>query len=313
MSSPIADLSYRTYTGPIEPSGWRWWTIARMMTAITFHKKVYWVATVISAWYFLVIMTIVFFVEQVQAGGQGIDMLNRLVWKDQFYHAFGFGQLLFMLIGLLAGAGSVANDNQANALVMYLSKPCTRIDYVLGKLAGVFIPIFTSMALPATIFYALGLGSYQRYGFFTADPWMFPKVILALGIVAAFHSTLIVAISSMFRNGRAAGGVYAAIYFVLSFFAHLMGGLYTAISENSPNSPALTNTLPFAYSSVDGIGLAIFRQIVGFADTPPFGMPGQLSVLPTPPIWLTAGAMTLITAIGVFILSRRVKAVEVVG
>lgn len=313
MSSPIADLSYRTYTGPIEPSGWRWWTIARMMTALIFQKKIYWVATVISSWYFLVIMTIIFYVEQFQIGGQGIDMLNRLVWKDQFYHAFGSGQLLFMLITLMSGSGSIANDNQANALVVYLSKPCSRLDYILGKLIGTFLPIFTAMALPATIFFAIGLGSYQRYGFFTADPWMFPKVILSISIAAAFQSSLIVAISSLFRTGRGAAAVYAAIYFVLTFFAGLMGVLYVSLSQNNPDSPALRNTLPFAYASIDGISLAVFRQIMGFANTAPFGAPGTQDLIPTPPVWLTFGAVVLVGTLGVLILSRRVRAVEVVG
>ena len=45
-------------------------------------------------------------------------------------------QLFLLFIALLAGAGSIANDNRANALLVYLSKPCRKVDYLFGKWAG---------------------------------------------------------------------------------------------------------------------------------------------------------------------------------
>ena len=58
-AGPIADLSYRSYDGPLAPPRARWQAIARMGIKQAFRKKSLWVCTAFSGWYYLVMMVTV--------------------------------------------------------------------------------------------------------------------------------------------------------------------------------------------------------------------------------------------------------------
>ena len=66
-----------------------------------------------------------------------------------------FGEFLAQQIGVhavphrsSAGAGLIANDLRTGAILVYLSRPLTRRDYVLGKL-GVLMALNLSVTLAA--------------------------------------------------------------------------------------------------------------------------------------------------------------------
>ena len=54
-------------------------------------------------------------------------------------------------ITLYVGSGLIANDRRANALQIYLSKPLTRVDYVVGKLATLLIFLTAVTWLPGIL------------------------------------------------------------------------------------------------------------------------------------------------------------------
>lgn len=241
--SPLADVSYRPYDGPLDKPAMRWIVIARQHIRTVFKRKAYWITTVVSSWYYLVLSAIIYFMEQAamaaaqmspdaQAVKNLMDFTGRLVWKDQFLHGFAFAQLPYMLIALMVGSGAIAHDNRANALQVYLSKPCTRTDYMIGKFMGVFVPIFLSMILPPAVFYLNGTLSYSAYGFFTHDPWLFPKVALGIFIAAAVYAAIVTSLSSLFRNGRMAAATFACIFIILNIFAGIMVGISAGLKAD---------------------------------------------------------------------------------
>ena len=101
------------------------------------------------------------------------ELLGRIVWKDQILHGVGTGNLMWMVLTLIIGAGVIANDNRSNSLLIYLSRPCTKFDYIRGKWMGVFMPLLLAMILPSLMFFAYAALSYQDQGFFKQDPWFF--------------------------------------------------------------------------------------------------------------------------------------------
>ena len=320
VTGPIADLSYRTYDGPLSPPRARWWAIARAASRQTFAKRGFWILTVLGAWYYLVMIVIVFFVEQVlsaspQPTNRAMDFFTRIVWKDQFLHGLSFAQLIFMIVTLMAGAGAIANDNRANALLVYLSKPCTKGDYIIGKWIGVFMPVFVAMALPTFVFYLYGAMTFQSYGFLTADPWMGPKLLALLPLMAAFQTSLILGFSSCFNQGRLAGFAYAGLYMLTNLFTQLMVGVFmnyvsrdnTAIDQ----VPATVKT--FFYASIDGLNIGLTKAILGTHGSPYFGIPSRIPSMRAPEL-LPVLALIIALSVGATVLAwRRVRAVEVVG
>lgn len=332
MSSPILDLSYRNYDGPLHAPKYRWWPIAKTTMRIAMKKKAMWICMALSAWYYFAMIFILFIMDQIVSQapvrpGQPNPMeafFARIVWKDQFMHAFSYGQIMYLAVVLFLGAGAIANDNRANALLVYLSKPVTKLDYLIGKWMGVFVPVFLTMVIPAAVFYLYGLMSYRDKGFVSQDAWLFVKVFAACVVASGFHASLVVGVSSFFSQGRLAGAAYAGFYFLSNFFTHLMGLTYMGMSGAfegrrrggmpegaSGGSADLVSTL--FYGSVDGTNIGFLKSILNTAGSMPFGMPGRGFFIKAPPLWMPLLIIGVLSTISMLVAWRKIKAVEVIG
>lgn len=341
MSSPIADLTYRSYDGPLNPPSARWWVITKMMTLKAFRNRFYWLFVALSGWYYLVILTVIFITELLaaqateQLAGNGtaasqvadqIQFLDRLVWKLQYMHGFSYGQLIYMVIALLVGAGAVANDNRANALLVYLSKPCTRLDYVVGKFFGVWIPVFTAMAVPTTLFFLYGLLSYRNHGF-TMYAWAYPAALGFMAMAATLHTSIMLGIGSLLKQGRIAGILYGTLYMITNIFTFMILIFFnismgearesarnagqTFSAEAVKQHPALQTAF---YSSIDGLNIGLAKAMLGVDGGNQFGLPiTPGTFIPAPNGFVTFGMMAGISLIWLLIFWKRVRAVEVVN
>lgn len=327
MNGPIADLSYRNYDGPLNSPTMLWWVIAKQVMRAALKKKSLWVLEFLASFYYVIMIIVIFFTEQAsQAATEAMiqtgqtppitpiqQLMDRIVWKDQFLHGISYGQLFFLIIALMVGVGTIANDNRANALLVYLSKPCDKKDYLLGKWMGIFILMAAAIGIPSVFFMLYGSLSYREYGFLSEDPWMIPNVLLSVPIMAAFHASLSLGISSLFNQGRLAGATYAGIYFMTSLFTVMMGGVW-AISAGDSGTREIVRYL--FYCSVDGLQIGVTKAILGTSGTMPFGVAvgrgARDMIVPSPPLWFPLGAIICISALAILIAVRRVRAVEVV-
>jgi ABC-2 type transport system permease protein len=312
---PIADLSYRNYDGPLNSPTRRWWVIARAAIMQTIRKRPYWVFMAFGYGYYLVMGIIFFFLDRVAQSAQRSEQVaeqffSRIVWKDQFLHGIGTGQIWMLAAALLLGAGAIANDNRANALLVYLSKPCTKLDYLIGKFVGVWVPLFAIVALPGILFYIYGVMSFRQYGFFTSDPWLLPKFLLIAALVSFFHTSLVLGISSMFNQGRLAGATYAGIYFLTNFFTVAMVVAWANLAMEGQEPPAILGKL--YYASVDGLNYGLAKAILGTDGSPVFNVQDRTPMIPAPEFAFVILPIVLLSAIALTIAWRRVRAVEVV-
>jgi ABC-2 type transport system permease protein len=324
MASPIADLSYRHYDGPLEPPVYRWWAIARASMRLSLRKRGFWIWASLSGWFYILLLAIFYFVDTLSQNvpqGQKNPLLQQVVWKDQFLNAFSTAQLFYFILALLIGVGTIANDNRANALLVYLSKPCTRLDYVIGKWLGVFLPITLVTAFPTLLFYLYCVMTYREYGFLTEDPRLVLKLLGVILVPGAVHASLSLGISSLFNQGRMAGATYAGLYFFTLFFTKAMQIISAVQQTNRQAVSPIVDKL--YYASVDGLQIGLAKVILGTDGSQLFpgmnggggrrgGPPNPLPV-PAPEAWLMFGGVGAICALALFVAWSRVKAVEVVG
>jgi len=319
-NSPIADLSYRHYDGPLNGGATRWWSIAKLSIQLAMKKKGFWVWAVLSGYWYYILLAVFWFVESfIPSPVPGKHpLLSAIIWKDQFSNAFNISQLLLFVIALLIGTGTIANDNRANALLVYLSKPCTKLDYIIGKWMGVFIPITIVSLIPTLFFFAYGGLSFQEYGFIS-DWWLLPKLVLICCLPGALHASLCIGISSLFNQGRIAGAVYSGLFFLPWFFTKAMQVVYVVLSNN--DNPKGKASLKFVgnlyYASMDGIQIGVSKAILntgGSALFPGGGSPRGTQFVPIPPPNGTAITVIFIAICVIFsgIAWLRVRAVEVV-
>lgn len=322
--SPIADLSYRSYDGMLESPNHRWWVITKMMLRLAVKKWGLYVLTIMSGWYYIVMMIVMFVQEQIVTNSLGRDMgavkrLANMDWTEQFLHGFSYGQIWYFLIALMIGAGSIANDNKANALLSYLSKPCTKTDYVVGKWMGIFIILCAAAIIPGLFFFGYGAMNWREYGFVSQDHWLLPKFLLLVPVAAAFQASLILGVSSMFRQGMHAGLSYAGLYLVTNFFTVMMTLAYNLSHgmgqgrkhvDMGSFSPA-----PFTFFSIDGVQIGLAKIILNTAGGQAFmprGM-GRMGPQPVPiPSLLLIPIAVAVAGAFIWFAWTKIRAVEVV-
>lgn len=327
MADGIADLSYRHYSEGMGKASGAWKVICRDTVKRAFKNKAYWVLTAVSGWSYFAVLAFLYFTEQALqsqlAGGRGgginpmKDVFDRIVWGDMFYSGFNAGHLLLFITSLIVGVGVIANDNRANALLVYLSRPCTRTTYLFGKWLGVFIALFVSALLPSLVFWMYGAMNYRPYGFLADDPWLVLKVIAIAGVNAAILSSLAVGFSSLFRQPRLAGATLAGIYFV-SYFTTMLFRIALVGGDNLPKA-VRAMAEQFSYFSINGMMQGASKVILntngsaqfGFMNSGGRGGAGN-AIIPKPEAWIMFGVIGLVLAAAYLIASTRIRAVEVV-
>ncbi len=332
-SSPISDLSYRHYDGPLDSPVGRWWCIAKMTMKMATKKRGFWGWSAFSAWWYIIMLAVLWFMDNLSGslgtgGPGGNPLLQKIIWKDQFVHAFSYSQLILMVVALLVGVGSIANDNRSNALLVYLSKPCTRLDYVVGKWVGIFLLITGVSLVPMLVFYAYGFMSFQDYGFWTQSPWLFLRLILVSAASGAIHASLAIGVSSLFNQGRLASATYAGMYFFSNIFTLIIGGLNASAVFGGSKPPEAFRIL--YYCSIDGLQIGMAKFILGTNAANNFanggGGPGgggrrrggnfninpEDFVIHAPSAGFILPTVAFIIVTGFLIAWSRVKAVEVV-
>lgn len=320
MPEPIADLSYRSYSGEHANARNRWLVIAKMGWRTAFKKKSFWVFSAIAGWYYLVMIAFLYVLEQVGIAKNSPriteTLFGNLIWKDQFLTGFTYAQLIWLTLGLMVGAGAIANDNGTNALLVYLSKPCRKIDYLLGKWMGVFVPLLVGMGVSTVFFYLYGLLNFRDYGFLTQDPWLWLKLLVMLVGAAAYQTSVILGVSSLFNKGRMAGAAYSAAFFLLTFFSFLMFVAW-AVSTGGPRhrapNPALGQMAErLYYMSFDGLQIGWAKNVLQTEGSAPFGASGNMPQIGIPPFGMILIPMVVLSVVGVFLAWKRIRAVEVV-
>jgi ABC-2 type transport system permease protein len=326
MPSPIADLTYRNYDGPLEPPVFRWWAISRAQMTLSFKKKGLWVWAIASGYWYLFLIIGFYFVDTLVPPNLDVNGKNpvfqQIIWKDQFLNAFSISQLLLFVIALILGAGSIANDNRARALLVYLSKPCSRLDYIIGKWFGIFLPLTVITAAPMAFFYVYCAMTYRSYGFLSDDPTLCLRLVAMCFLPGVFYASVVLGISSLFDQGRLAGATFAGLYFIPLFLTKVMQFAHMASMDQGGTAP---KTIDFLfYCSMDGIQIAMAKNFLGTRGSPLFtglggpGGPGGRNpmsnmIVPEPSGLLFGALMLGLCALCLWVAWSRVRAVEVVG
>ncbi len=313
QNAQITDMGYRPYSGPRNLHSPKWWVIARTMMRQTMRKPAYWVTVLLFSlpWLF----TGIFF--YMQASASQIPFGNMLsdptAFPSIFLRAFNMQRWGLLIIALISGAGCIAADNRANALLLYLSKPLSHGQYLLGKWLSVFVPVFMASVVPALIIAIYCWLGFEWKKFGGAYPWLLPQIIICAAVPAALFSSVLLGISAWAKSARMAGAILVSLYMLTNIGAMMMSD----ISRN--NNPELGSRIEY-YSIqgvINGISQATMKiGVKGDLHMDVLGGMGRHHRGPTqlgevPLLNVSLIALGLVAA-GVAAARIRVKAVEVV-
>ena len=278
---PIHDQGYRHYTGQRVLHGRGWWVIARHGVLDRLGERRF-LALLLFAWSLFVFRAVELYI------GTTVVRAAFFAPSEETFRTFLAQQRLFVFfITIYAGAGLIATDRQSNALQIYLSKPTTRHDYIGGKLLTLALFLAAVTWAPAMLLLALQILFAGSLDFVLSHPRLIPAITLASILQVAVASMMMLALSSLSRSRRFAAMMYAGIV----IFAGLLDGALERVSGNplwvliSPQ-----NTLLLLMDSI-------------------FGAPPDDTAV----LGLGVAAVAMLLAACLFILERRVHAVDVVA
>ncbi len=158
------------------------------------------------------------------ASRAGVDLVEASENPEQYRH-FTWSYILFNLsrypqaIGMIVVLGLVAPrlisyDLRSRGYLLYLSRPLTPAEYILGKSLVLFFLLFMMSALPALIIYVTGL-FLSTDSTAIAQTWDIPlRILLASLVLMIPTSAIALAFSSMTQESRYAGFAWFAMWVI---------------------------------------------------------------------------------------------------
>ena len=152
--------------------------------------------------------------------------ISRLVppgLKADFYNGYLTRLFLFQFMLLLAvGMGLISKDVKFNALPIYLAKPITAVEYVLGKLGTLLFFLLTVTLVPGILLFLLQ-GILLGDILYVLHYWWVPGAILGYSLVITLSGALIIlAVSAFSRNDRTAAFGGAAVFWLSRMVAEML-------------------------------------------------------------------------------------------
>lgn len=305
---PVSDVGYRGYTGPLHTRAIRWWIVASAGMRMMIKRPGFWILSALSIMPYLSAGLLFYF----QSLGAQLGQLTPPYpvgqkYAGHFWGALEWQQLGLFLVALMIGAGSIAADNRTNALLVYLSKPLTKGDYLLGKWMGVFLTLFLISLTPALVLYAYCLISFRTKGFLTEEPLLILRLLAASAIPALIHASLLLGFSAWSKTPRLSGALYAGIYMVGGFVSQVIG-LIVYRGD-------LSEGILLRHMSVGGIISGLTQLIYGVTIlSRGFHRSRGMEVLSLdPPVaWITVTVGVGLVLVGVAAARAKIQAVEVI-
>jgi ABC-2 type transport system permease protein len=302
---PIADVSYRHYDGPLHTSLFRWWIVARAMVRLSLKKKGFWVLACLALLPYLFPGFQLYL--RSRAPAEFAAFLAQRPFTGFFYDAYAQSQLWLFLLTLLVGAASIAGDNRTNALQIYLSKPLTKRDYLIGKWTSIFAILAVVSLVPALALYLFCLASFSDQGFLRDHPHLWLQVLGTSLLPAVLHASLILGFSAWFKRPLLAGGIYAAFYFGVQVVAGIIAAIMWRTGHPERISTISSLSVP---GILRGLGQHIYNATPTFFGMP---VPGRGGMEPTKPELLPLVLLgAALVVLGLTAARLRVRAVEVV-
>ena len=286
---PIHTQDYRHWEGTLNPRPHtRWWIIAKAELKLLAQRKIVRLIVAIPPLiYILVHATLIYILNQVPGAAFSFDIDNEF-FQEFLFRNPGTGppsSFLIALIAIFGGSGLIATDLKNNALSLYLSKPISWIDYLIGKFAVIGILLGCLTLVPGLLLF-LEQALLTDTSFLKENYWI-PLSIVAYSVLITLSSSLLMLLfSSLTSNPR-----YATIGFCAVWFGSPV--IYEVLR-------AITRTSKMALVSIwahyDILGTVLFAGSHNYAVHWAWALLVQIALI----------------ALCLFVLHRRIRAVEIV-
>ncbi len=283
----VYDQGYRVYRGALTAAQWRFMVLAKYALQDVIKSRRTLVTLVLSIVAPLIAAVMIYIHHNAEALAILRLPIEELVPIDGRFFLFilkaQFAAAFFLFLG--AGTKLISVDLRDNALPLYLGRPLSQAEYLLGKLTVLLVLGSAVTWVPMGLLFGL-------QGILEGFSWVMANLRLGLGIFAGswvvllLYGLVALAISAALRAKAAAEASFVGIFILGALFGQVMNE--TLDTEKG----VLFNV----FTLID----SVVRALMG--------------ITPSKEVGPLAAALALGTlgAVAVVVLRRRVRAYEVV-
>jgi ABC-2 type transport system permease protein len=293
--------AYRPYEGPLTPEWSRFLVLPRYAFQEVFESRLL-TAFLVACFVPFLVESVLIYVANSEAARALLQISappDDLLSPRFFVGALGAqGGLAFFLAAWVAPI-LVSPDLVNGALPLYLSRPFTRVEYVLGKTAVLFglLSLVTWVPMLTLFFLQAGLAGRE---WLAANARIGPAIFLGAWIWITVLTLLGLALSAWIRWRLVASAALFAVFFMGTAF----GEMWRDVLRNSWGRLAnLSYMIGIVWGHLFALGTR--RSVAGeMLDERRLG---------DPPVWAAWLALLSVCALSLWMLNRRLRAREVVS
>ncbi len=241
----VYERIWRRYDGGLTPLRWRAAVITKYALAEAFSSRIF------AAFYVLCLLPTTVGVFLVYLS-HNVSLLEQIGLTKEFMGGLTliFFQFLFLwqaipafLVAVIVSPSLIAADISNHALSLYLSRPINRRDYVVGKMAVLFL-------LLSPITWMGGLLIFILQAYLEGNKWGFENWRIGMAYLVGHLTWIVVislltlAISAWVRFKPAARGALFGIIFILSGFAEAINAVTdTSVGDLIHLTKAIANVV----------------------------------------------------------------------
>ena len=302
----VLERSYKRFEGVLSPEWSRFLIIPRHAVRDVFRSKLFIAFFALTFIWPLICAILIYLHHNGEALAiMKIDIRNLLPIDPNFFQNYVTvqGTLGFFMV-MLVGPQQVSRDLTNNALPLYLCRPFTRSEYVVGKMSIVVILLSLITWIPGLILFLLQ--SYlEGWSWFADNIWIASAIFIGSLVWILLLALMSQAISAWVKWLVAARAALLAAFFIPTAFAAIVNEIFQTHWGHIFDLRAL----------IGNVWSGLFRTFVGQTGEQEQIRNGRLIrqvIMSEPPLWASWFVLFLICALCLWLLSRKVRAYEVV-
>lgn len=238
-----------------------------------------------------------------------INVADLLPIDASFFQFFlEFQGWVAFILTVLIGPPLVSRDLSNNALPLYLCRPFSRAEYVLGKLSVLGAVLSLITWVPGLLLFSLQ-AYLEGADWLVGNLWIAGAIFMGSAVWILLLSLLALAVSAWVKWRVVASGALLGLFFVPSAFGAIVNNLFfTRIGHLLSPGALITNI----WHGFFGLFVRDAGHIRGYRSSGRFTT-GYIDVaLVEPPLWASWLVLGLVCAVCLWLLARKVRAYEVV-
>ena len=301
----VLERSYKRFEGTLTPEWSRFLIIPRHAVRDVFRSKFFTAFFALSFIWPLVCAILIYLHYNVDAlAVWRLNVRNLLPIDATFFEEWVIAPQAYFgfFLAMLVGPQQVSRDLTNNALPLYLCRPLTRGEYVVGKMSIIIILVSSVTWVPGLLLFLLQ--SYlEGWSWFADNIWIASAIFISSLVLILLLALISQAISAWVKWLVAARAALLAAFFIPTAFAAVVNEIFQTRWAHIFDLRALIRNVwsglfgTFVSQTVDRDRNGRFLREV---------------IMSEPPLWASWFMLFLICALCLWLLSRKVRAYEVV-